>query len=193
MPNFHSISSSSLKPFVLMAIAFFCFDHVKAQDTVYAKRTLKLKNDHADTGTSDLLRLSLRALDCAHGHICCATSCGCCTERMREQLYDSIFHPFKNGIQRITVVERYGVASSHEKHPVHYLFRNTEGKLSRKWFCARVQGRQYFIQTPFEYYSAEVDSNYISLNCILVIDEVGDYHQIDLEGKLLPMAFHTEN
>lgn len=130
---------------------------------------------------------------CAHGHECCSTGCGCCMELKREQLYDTIFHKVRDGIQRITVVERYFYANSHEKYPVHYFFKNAKGELSEKWYRADLETYfRYRMENSFGRYPKEAEKKYLNTNQVLVVDTSGDYHLLDLEGKELPMTFHSK-
>jgi hypothetical protein len=167
----------------LLILSFFFILSSQAQDTVFSRPTEILRIDYGHR--------SYISPDCAHGHICCQAGCNCCTEMHRTQHYDTIYHPIENDVQRITVVERYLYANSHERLPVHFRFKNSAGQLSSKWFIAEIPPAFYFGQEGFRRYSKEMEQRYQKNNAILVTDENGAFHRIDLQGNELPMIFQS--
>lgn len=121
---------------------------------------------------------------CAHGHICCQAGCSCCTELQRNQVFDTIIYPKKNGSIRLKIIERYMFANSHELYPVHYRFEDENGRLSPKWYDV----------FSFRFYDYNDANNLRNVakdepRKLLVVDSLGDYNLLDLEGKTLPMLF----
>jgi hypothetical protein len=153
-----------------------------AQDTVLAQPT-----------PSSIQIFDFRALQggCAHGHICCSVGCHCCVELRRAQVYDTIYHPMMDGIERITIVERYSVAESHERSPVHFRFKNSKGELSQKWFRADLPTFYYSFDeiSGFKLYEPIYEQQYQEQNAVLVQNEQGDFCRIDLKGNVLPMVY----
>jgi len=183
-----------MKQLFLFSVALIIAFEAFSQDTIYGTPT-KIDLNQLETYPF------YAGAGCAHGHICCQAGCHCCTELKRKQIYDSIFHPSQNGTQRITIVERYFYASSHERSSVHYRFKKLvsrsdnadkeKSELSEKWYRADLRQYWAYENDGLERYPTDLEKRYQETNSALVIDSKGDYHLIDLEGKILPMKFHS--
>jgi hypothetical protein len=130
--------------------------------------------------------------DCAHGHECCSVGCGCCEELKRKQIYDTVFSPVRNGVRRITVVERYQFANSNDLQAVHYRFRKGSGKWSEKYYPIYIHsGLDYKqIDKKFARYPNEAESKYKKENQVLVYTATREYLLIDLEGNRVAFKVH---
>lgn len=158
-----------------------------SQDTVYATPLLNKITLQESVG-----QYEMQFYNCAHGHECCSSGCRCCPELSREQLYDTIYHPVHNGIQRITVIERFFYAESHDKYPVHFYFKIEKGEVSQKWYRADLN--PYFGYDRVDgimRYPGAAEENYLKTNSVLVADDEGDHFLLDLDGNILPMTFHS--
>ncbi len=163
-------------------------------------RNQGIESDSTMIQTITILQADFIRADCAHGHICCAVGCGCCEELNRQQIYDTIYSPVKNGVRRITVVERYRYANSNDLQAVHYRFRKGSGKWSEKYYPVHIHsGLDYKrIDKKFGQYPNEAESNYAKENQVLVYTATREYLLIDLEGNQVAFKVHgstklTEN
>lgn len=159
--------------FILLIGCFFA--PLFSQDTIFAP-SIKEGNQ--------IIVNEIFMSGCAHGHICCQAGCSCCTELKRNQQFDTIIYPIKNGTIRLKIVERYMYANSHELYPVHYRFKDENGRLSQKWY-------DVFSSRFYHYYDAINLQNVAKEEPreLLVVDSLSDFNFLDLEGKTLPMPF----
>lgn len=81
------------------------------------------------------IRTAPMRANCNHGHSCCAAGCECCPELNQRQVYDTVdVTTFENGSTRYLISERYDYARSHETARIKYLFKDSSGKVTGKYF-----------------------------------------------------------
>ncbi len=149
---------------------------------------LQLKINEIEISTQDFMTVMPR-YNCNHSHNCCEINfCGCCPERDREQRYDTIYAAIYKNVKRITVVERYHYARSHDKMPVHFRFKTGKGKWSKKYYSVG-HGMVWGEMGSLGKEPSEKELAYQKTNSTLVMDEEGDYSLIDLEGNQLSIPF----
>lgn len=154
--------------------------------------SLIIQNTEQTTGIQDLRILMS---DCAHGHVCCQAGCSCCPELNRKQAYDTVQKKTFDNITRYTVVERYGMASSHEVGSVKYLFRNKKNEWKSYYSLLASQhfGGYIFHHSSDDAQSKVDYSSYFKNGAAYVFDHERNYYLINEKGEELPIPYDSKN
>jgi len=168
------------------------FSSLSQEDTTTVPAQPKLDSIFKGIETISVQELDVRYLaGCAHGHICCYAGCSCCPELGRAQIYDTIAKVITNGVKRVVVSERYGVAREHGLQRTHIRFKR-DGKWSEEFYPIGASSAQLFsehIVTEPKQKVKELEP--YEKDQILVMNHELEYMVIDLEGNEVPMTYNV--
>lgn len=131
-------------------------------------------------------------VDCAHSHMCCAVGCSCCPELNRPQVYDTAIVQDFGEIKRYTVVERYGLASSHLPSRIQYIFEDNSGKQTR-YFSASTPTNNFPLYNTRREAEAVPDYSQDFIKGVqYVFDNDKNYFLINKQGEKQELPFISE-
>jgi hypothetical protein len=133
--------------------------------------------------------LSVIPPNCHHGHICCAAGCHCCTELHRDQEYDTLdIERFDDGSTRSIIQERHMWARSHEMSSMKYLFKDSTGKVTGKYF---IPPSIVYFHSSESALGGTADGNAPNPSEQVVFDAEKIYHLINEKGEELAITDYT--